>query len=93
MKLNAEPMDLVTKHVFGISRNAAQAFHNVLVTVEAGGRKGLGEAAPTEFYGEDQASTMRALESMAEALKEKLGAALMARLRPWGRCRFTCRRS
>lgn len=62
--LTIEPMDLLTKHVFGISRDSSQVFHNVLMTMRAGGHDGIGEAAPTPFYGEDQASTIRALESM-----------------------------
>lgn len=76
MKLTAEPMDLVTKHVFGISRSASQIFKNVLVTVEAKGIEGLGEAAPTEFYGEDQASTLRALAQMSKRLEEYLASAV-----------------
>lgn len=70
--LHAQPMDLVTKHVFGISRSASQIFHNVLVTLRAGGLEGLGEAAPTEFYGEDQASTLQALEIMKVELAKNM---------------------
>jgi len=62
--LQARPMDLTTKHVFGISRSASQVFHNVFVTLRAGGIEGVGEAAPSPFYGEDQDSTLRALETM-----------------------------
>jgi L-alanine-DL-glutamate epimerase-like enolase superfamily enzyme len=73
MKLTAEPMDLVTKHVFGISRSARGVFENVLVRIEAGGFTGLGEAAPTDFYGEDRASTLEALEAMGDVLEKVSG--------------------
>jgi len=73
MKLTAEPMDLVTKHVFGISRSTRRVFENVLVRIEAGGFTGLGEAAPTDFYGEDRASTLKALDAMAEVLEKGFG--------------------
>lgn len=70
--LTIEPMDLVTKHVFGISRDSSQVFRNVLITMRAGGLEGFGEAAPTAFYGEDQDSTMRALETMKVELAKNL---------------------
>jgi L-alanine-DL-glutamate epimerase-like enolase superfamily enzyme len=70
--LTIEPMDLKTKHVFGISRDASQVFHNVLLTMRAGGHEGFGEAAPTAFYGEDQDSTLRALESMKVEIAKNL---------------------
>ncbi len=70
--LTAEPMDLRTKHVFGISRSASDLFRNVLVTLKAGGCEGIGEAAPSEFYGEDQESTLRALETMKVELAKNL---------------------
>lgn len=70
--LTSEPMDLTTKHVFGISRSASQVFRNVLVTMRAGGLEGFGEAAPSEFYGEDQGSSLRALETMKVELAKNL---------------------
>ena len=73
MRLTAEPMDLVTKHVFGISRSTRQVFENALVRIEAGGFTGLGEAAPTEFYGETRKSTLKALEAMAEVVEKGFG--------------------
>lgn len=70
--LTAEPMDLRTKHVFGISRDASQVFRNVLVTLKAGGFEGLGEAAPSAFYGEDQGSTLKALETIKVELAKNM---------------------
>jgi L-alanine-DL-glutamate epimerase-like enolase superfamily enzyme len=70
--LTIEKMDLLTKHVFGISRDASQVFRNVLVSVKAGGHEGFGEAAPTEFYGETQDSTLRALEAMKVEIAKNL---------------------
>ena len=70
--LTARPMDVTTKHVFGISRNASQVFHNVLVTMRAGELEGLGEAAPTAFYGETQESTLKALDTMKVELAKNL---------------------
>jgi L-alanine-DL-glutamate epimerase-like enolase superfamily enzyme len=70
--LTSEPMNLTTKHVFGISRSASRVFRNVLVTMKAGGLEGFGEAAPSEFYGEDQASTLKALEAMKVELAKNL---------------------
>lgn len=70
--LTAGPMDLRTKHVFGISRDASQVFRNVLVTLKAGGLEGLGEAAPSAFYGEDQGSTLKAIETIKVELAKNM---------------------
>lgn len=47
-----EPLDLRTRHVFGLSRGAEQVFHNLLVRVRWQGHEGLGEMAPSAYYGE-----------------------------------------
>lgn len=56
--VSAEPLDLVLKRTFTISRWSRDVAPNVLVRLEADGIVGIGEAAPNARYGESQASAM-----------------------------------
>jgi L-Ala-D/L-Glu epimerase len=58
-ELVLEPLDLRTRHVFGLSRGAEQVFHNLVVRIRWQGLEGLGEVAPSAYYGE-RAETCRA---------------------------------
>jgi L-alanine-DL-glutamate epimerase-like enolase superfamily enzyme len=51
-ELTVEPIDLRTRHVFGLSRGAEQVFHNLIVRIRWQGLEGVGEAAPSAYYGE-----------------------------------------
>lgn len=57
-RVTAEPLDLVLKRTFTISRWSRDVAPNVLVRVEADGVEGIGEAAPNARYGESQASAL-----------------------------------
>ncbi len=47
-----DPLTLRTRHSFGLSRGSASEFHNLVVRIEADGIAGLGEVAPSAYYGE-----------------------------------------
>lgn len=57
-------MTLKTRHVFAISRGASDTFGGALVRLEHWGLEGVGEAAPSPYYGESQATVMAALEAL-----------------------------
>ncbi len=68
MKITTEPLRLELLRPFGISRGVATAAHNLVVHVEHGDHRGIGEAAPSRHYGETEASAARAIEIMAGEL-------------------------
>lgn len=53
-----------TRRTFAIARSAADTFERVVLEVRAGGFLGMGEAAPTRYYGQDAASVAAALEGV-----------------------------
>jgi L-alanine-DL-glutamate epimerase-like enolase superfamily enzyme len=57
-RVSAEPLDLVLKRTFTISRWSRDVAPNVLVRVEADGIEGIGEAAPNARYRESQDSAL-----------------------------------
>lgn len=70
MKLDARPLDLTLRTPFRISRGVQHTAHNVLVELSAAGQTGLGEAAPSAFYGERRETVLAALPYLAETLGE-----------------------
>lgn len=64
MRFSFEPVTLKTRHVFAISRGASDTFGGVIVRLEHWGLEGVGEAAPSPYYGENQATVMAALETL-----------------------------
>ena len=83
MRLRHEPLDLVTKYDFRISSMGVRRVHkNLLVRIEHDGVEGLGEAAPSRYYGESRALAEAALDAWAPQLGEDPFAleALAARL-------------
>ena len=50
--LSFEPLDLRTKHPFGISYGTSADSYNLLVTLTHGDVIGYGEASPVEYHGE-----------------------------------------
>ena len=68
MELTAQALDLTLNVPFRISRSVQHAAHNVLVHVEHDGMTGIGEAAPSGFYGEKYESVLMALSYFSEHL-------------------------
>lgn len=58
IKLNIRPLNLRLKYPFGISRGSITNAKNVLVTITYDDIFAYGEAAPSEYYGEDQLSVI-----------------------------------
>ncbi len=63
MKLRCQPFRIHPTHAFTIARSSHAHYDNVRVEVEADGIVGIGEAAPSAYYGETQATVMAALEA------------------------------
>ena len=62
MRLSAETVRLDLIHPFRIAREVSDHRQNVIVRVSDGESTGIGEAAPSPYYGEDAGSVLRALE-------------------------------
>ncbi len=62
MRLSSETIRLDLLHPFRIAREVSDHKNNVLVRISDGGLTGIGEAAPSRYYGEDAVSVLRALE-------------------------------
>jgi L-alanine-DL-glutamate epimerase-like enolase superfamily enzyme len=68
MELTAQALDLTLNVPVRISRGVQNVAHNVLVQVEDDGLAGVGEAAPSGYYGEKCESVLMALSYFAEHL-------------------------
>lgn len=68
MKLRTEPLDLHTVFEFRIAHGARRAHRNTLVRFEHDGIEGLGEAAPSHYYGETPDIVEAALREWAPQL-------------------------
>ena len=68
MELIAQALDLTLNVPFRISRGVQNVAHNVLVHIEDDGMTGIGEAAPSGYYGEKCESVLMALSYFAEHL-------------------------
>ncbi|MGE5335647.1 MAG: dipeptide epimerase [Nitrososphaerota archaeon] len=68
MELTAQALDLTLNEPFRISRSVQHVAHNVLVHIEDDGLSGVGEAAPSGFYGEKCESVLMALSYFADHL-------------------------
>ena len=68
MELIAQTLDLTLNVPFRISRGVQNVAHNVLVHIEDDGMTGIGEAAPSGYYGEKCESVLMALSYFAEHL-------------------------
>ncbi|HEX6534400.1 MAG TPA: dipeptide epimerase [Gemmatimonadaceae bacterium] len=70
MKLTHEILTVHTRHAFTISRGGASEWRTVLVRVtDADGAEGIGEAAPSRFYGENADTVPAALAQFAPVLE------------------------
>jgi L-alanine-DL-glutamate epimerase-like enolase superfamily enzyme len=63
VKLRCEPFRIHPTHAFTISRSSHAHYDNVRIEIEADGVVGIGEAAPSAYYGETQATVLAALET------------------------------
>lgn len=68
MKLTTSPLELHTRFEFRIAHGAKKAHVNTLVRIEHEGITGLGEAAPSHYYGETPALVEAALAEWAPHL-------------------------
>ncbi len=68
MKLTHTDLNLLLEHPFQISRGTQTVAENVLVTLEHGDIVGLGEAAPSGYYGESQATVHTVLDHLSGEL-------------------------
>ncbi|MCY3770535.1 MAG: dipeptide epimerase [Gemmatimonadetes bacterium] len=62
MRFSTETIRLDLIHPFRIAREVSAHKKNVLVRISGGGQTGIGEAAPSRFYGESAGSVLGALE-------------------------------
>lgn len=69
MRLSWERFTVRTEHPFTISRSTREESERLWVRIEHEGRAGMGEAAPTAYYGEDPDSAAAALEAARPALE------------------------
>jgi len=69
LRMEAEVLQLRTKHPFIIARGGRSDYRTVWVRLrDADGHEGWGEAAPTKFYGETTESVLAALDLYAGLL-------------------------
>ncbi|ABG05694.1 Mandelate racemase/muconate lactonizing enzyme-like protein [Rubrobacter xylanophilus DSM 9941] len=61
LRMTVRTVRVRTRRTFAIARGAADVFERVVLEVSAGGHSGLGEAAPTRYYGQDAPSVAAAL--------------------------------
>ncbi|HEU0026950.1 MAG TPA: dipeptide epimerase [Ktedonobacterales bacterium] len=71
MELTAHALDLTLASPFRISRSVQTHARNVLTQIATDGIVGLGEAAPSGFYGERRESVFMALADFAEYLGDE----------------------
>jgi L-alanine-DL-glutamate epimerase-like enolase superfamily enzyme len=57
-------VNLIPKHVFRTARNVSASSESVIVEIGDGELTGIGEAAPSRFYGENTATVLAFLEHM-----------------------------
>jgi L-alanine-DL-glutamate epimerase-like enolase superfamily enzyme len=72
VKITVSDLDLPLRHTFRISRSATDVARNVLLTLEHRDLVGLGEAAPSAYFGEDRDKVRRAFDSLGDFLASDL---------------------
>lgn len=69
LRLNADILELKTKHPFIIARGSQDTYRTVAIRmVDQDGIEGWGEAAPQRFYGETPETVLAALQAYATVL-------------------------
>jgi len=69
MKISTRIATLPLRHTFSISRGSSDCAQLVFVRIEHEGTAGLGETAPSAFYGHTAASVKEALDALAPWLE------------------------
>lgn len=70
MNLSFQPLDLKLRHSFRIAREIRDVQNNIILLLrDEEGITGLGEAAPTRFFGEDTKGVTQALTQSVDLLK------------------------
>ena len=71
LRLNADILELKTRHPFIIARGSQDTYRTVAIrVVDRDGLEGWGEAAPQRFYGETPETVVAALQTYATVLPE-----------------------
>jgi L-alanine-DL-glutamate epimerase-like enolase superfamily enzyme len=71
LRLNADILELKTRHPFIIARGSQDIYRTVAIRlVDKDGNEGWGEAAPQRYYGETPETVLAALEVYATALPD-----------------------
>lgn len=73
MELTAHTLDLTLATPFRISRSVQIHAYNVQTRIDADGVEGIGEAAPSGYYGERRESVLMALTDFAEQIEADPG--------------------
>jgi len=68
VRLRHETLALSTRFEFRIAHGAHQRYENTLIRLEHDGLEGIGEAAPSHYYGENAATVREALAAWAPRL-------------------------
>ena len=69
LRLEAEILELKTKHPFIIARGSRDTYRTVMVRlIDGDGVEGWGEAAPQRYYGETAETVLAAMQAYATAL-------------------------
>jgi len=69
LRMEAEVLELRTRHPFIIARGGSSEHRTVMVRlIDREGREGWGEAAPASYYGESPETVLAALQSYATVL-------------------------
>jgi L-alanine-DL-glutamate epimerase-like enolase superfamily enzyme len=68
LKLHTSTINLKLTEPFRISRSVQYEAKRVVVSIEAAGQTGIGEAAPSSFYGETQETVLACLTAYADHL-------------------------
>lgn len=69
MEFSYRVIDLVPSHVFRTARTTSASSESVIVEISDGEFSGLGEAAPSRFYGETAETVVSVLESLREIVE------------------------
>jgi L-alanine-DL-glutamate epimerase-like enolase superfamily enzyme len=70
MELRTQPLDLRLASAFRISRGVQHVARTLAVSLSVGEESGIGEAAPSAFYGETRETVLAALPRLVESLGE-----------------------
>ena len=72
MDMRTEPLDLRLASAFRISRGVQHVARTLLVELAQEGVTGIGEAAPSAYYGETRETVLQVLPRLAESLGDDL---------------------